>query len=127
VVVLCSTSDGERLVASLFEVLVKCQSLVQSAPLHHNERDGVRERVPLVRAILKPTPPGSKKIFGYLNHLNPRTSEQSIANFDSLPVMASAVEKRHHLIKDVGGGDNRRNLGQRLPSVANCLLVMLII
>jgi hypothetical protein len=61
---------------------------------------------------LEPTPPGSKKIVEHLNHLSASTSEQSISNFSSPLVVVSAAEKRHHLIEDVGGSDDRRKLGR---------------
>jgi hypothetical protein len=62
-----------------------------------------------------------------VNRFNPRASEQSSTNFDGFAMMPSAVEERHHLIKDVVGRHNRRNVRHRLPPVLNRLIVVLII
>ncbi len=93
----------KRLVACLLKVLVKCQCLFEPTSFHYDERNAVCERVSLVRSLLEPTPSSTEKIVGYTNRFNPRASEQSSTNFDCFTMMSSAVEKRHHLIENVGG------------------------
>lgn len=111
----------------LHKVFIEGIRYVDSKPLHYNKRYTIGEGVALVLMLLKIKPSRVEKFFINMNHVHGRAVEKSVSDLDGLGIVSTTIEKRDHLIEDIGCCDQARQSLDSPPPVLQRSGVILII
>jgi hypothetical protein len=111
----------------LVEVAVEGEGFQNALPLHDNEGDTVRERVPLVRAVLEETPSLVKQNGIDSDQANGWTAKEAAADLERLGMPSLAVKVRDNLIEDITGRHQERQPLDELEPMPTGGIVALIV
>ena len=89
----------------LGEVLVERQRLPQPALLHHNKRDAIRQREPLVVMADEIIPAFSEECFVDVNDFDRRGLQELRANLDGASMAVASIEMREDFIDNETRGN----------------------